>query len=97
MGAPLAGEHTRLMRARDTSSAGAWRGWTSWLRRREHGGDPALLYVACGVTAVVVLAITLLAVTEHVWMVGVAFIALVVAVAALMGFIALMLTDRDGL
>jgi|SRR5690242_8640422 len=97
MGALLAGEHTLLMRARDTSSAGAWQGWTSWLRRREHGGGPALLYVTCGVTAIVVLAITLLAVTEHLWMVGVAFVALVVAVAALMAFIALMLTDQDGL
>jgi len=96
MGALLAGEHTRLMRATDTSSAGAWHGWASWLRRRDHGGGPALLYVTCGVTSVVVLAITLLAVTELSWMVGVAFIALVLAVAALMGFIALMLGDRDG-
>ncbi|HEX6460385.1 MAG TPA: hypothetical protein VF032_15805 [Thermoleophilaceae bacterium] len=84
------------MRARDTSSAGAWQGWTSWLRRREHRGGPALLYVTCGVTSLVVLAITLLAVTGHSWMVGVAFIALMLAVAALMGVLALMLTDRDG-
>jgi hypothetical protein len=52
--------------------------------------------VTCGVTSVVVLAITLLAVTELPLMVGVAFIALVLAVATLMGFIALMLTDPEG-
>jgi hypothetical protein len=84
------------MRARDTTSPGAWQGWTAWLRRRDQGGGPALLYVTCGVTAVVVLAITLLALTEQPWMVGIAFIALAIAVATLMGFIALMLTDRDG-
>jgi hypothetical protein len=53
--------------------------------------------VTCGVTTAVVLAITLLALTEEPWMVGIAFIALAIAVATLMGFIALMLTDRDGL
>jgi hypothetical protein len=89
--------HTRLMRARDTSSPGASQGWTGWLRRREQGGGPALLYVTIGVTALVVLAITLLALTEQFWMVGVAFIALAFSVTALTGFIALMLTDRDGL
>jgi hypothetical protein len=84
------------MRARDTSPGGAWQGWASWLRRRDHAGGPALLYMTCGVTSVVVLAITLLAATELALTVGVAFIALVLAVATLMGFIALMLTDRDG-
>jgi hypothetical protein len=68
-----------------------------WLRRREHRGGPALLYVTCGVTTLVVLAITLLALTERPWMVGVAFMALALAVGVLTGFIALMLTDRDGL
>jgi hypothetical protein len=90
-------DHTRLMRARDRSSPGAWQGWTGWLRRREHGGGPALLYVTSGVTTLVVLAITLLALTEQHWMVGVAFITLVFSVAVLTGFIALMLTDQDGL
>jgi hypothetical protein len=85
------------MRARDTSSPGAWQGRTGWLRRRERGGGPALLYVTCGVTTAVVLAITLLAVSAWPWMVGVAFVVLALAVAVLMGFIALMLTDRDGL
>lgn len=66
------------------------------MRRRELGGGPALLYMTCGVTTLVVLAITLLALTERPWMVAVSFIALTFAVAALMGFIALMLTDRDG-
>jgi hypothetical protein len=97
MGAAPAGEHTGLMRARDTSLPGAWQGWTGWLRRREHGGGPALLYVTCGVTTAVVLAITLLAVSAWPWMVGVAFLVLALAVAALMGFIALMLADREGL
>jgi hypothetical protein len=90
-------DHTRLMRARDTSSPGAWQGWTDWLRRREQGGGPALLYVTTGVTTLVVLAITLLALSEQQWMVGVAFIALAFSVAILTAFIALMLTDQDGL
>ena len=47
-------------------------------------------------TTVVVVAITLLALTNEPLMVGLAFIALVFAVSALMGFIALMLTDGDG-
>jgi hypothetical protein len=68
-----------------------------WLRRREHAGAPALLYVTSLVTTLVVLAITLLALTEQSWMVGAAFIALALAVAVLTGFIALMLTDREGL
>lgn len=97
MGARSTAEHTRLMRARDTTSLGAWQGSMGWLRRREHGGGPALLYVTCGVTTLVVLAITLLALTERPWMLGVAFMALALAVAVLTGFLALMLTDRDGL
>lgn len=97
MGAAGDGGDTHRMRATDTSSPGAWQGWTTWLRRREHGGGPALLYVTCVVTTVVVLAITLLALVEQPWMVGIAFIALAFAVAVLTGFIALMLTDRDGL
>src|SRR5690242_16447390 len=79
MAATPAGDHTRLMRARDTSSPGAWQGWTGWLRRREDGGGPALLYVTCAVTTAVVLAITLLAVSAWTWMVGVAFMVLVLA------------------
>jgi hypothetical protein len=96
MGARSVGEHTRFMRARDTSSPGAWQGWTDWLRRRDQEGGPLLLYVTCGVTTVVVLAITLLALSAKPWMVGIAFIALAFAVVTLMGFIALMLTDRNG-
>jgi hypothetical protein len=67
-----------------------------WLQRRAEGGGPALLYVTGAVTTLVVLAITLLALTRQPWMVGVSFIALVFAAAALMGFIALMLADRGG-
>ena len=96
MGGESASDHTRPMRARDTTSPGAWQGGIGWLRRREHGGGPALLYVTTSVTTLVVLAITLLALTEQPWMVGVSFIALVVATAVLTGFIALMLSDRDG-
>jgi hypothetical protein len=97
MGAAGDFDHTRLMRERDTSSPGAWQGWTGWLRRREQRGGPALLYVTSGVTTLVVLAITLLALTEQHWMVGVAFITLAFSVAVLTAFIALMLADRDGL
>jgi Na+/melibiose symporter-like transporter len=95
MGAPRAGEHTRLMRARDTSSPGAWRALAGWLRRREPGGGPALLYVTGIVTTCVVLAITLLAVVDRTWMVAVAFIVLVLSVAALMGVIGALLADGD--
>ena len=84
------------MRARDTTSPGAWQGWRGWLQQRDAGGGPALLYVTCVATTVVVVAITLLAVTAQPWMVGVAFIALAFAVSAVTGFIALMLADRDG-
>ncbi len=95
MGAPASGTQTRLMRARDTSS-GVWQGWRGWLQQRDADGGPALLYVTSVATTVVVLAITLLALNAQPWMVGVAFIALAFSVSALTGFIALMLTDRDG-
>jgi hypothetical protein len=84
------------MRARDTSSPGAWQGWRGWLQQRDGGGGPALLYVTCVATIVVVVAITLLALIAHSWMVGIAFIALALSVAAVMGLIALMLRDTDG-
>jgi hypothetical protein len=89
------GEQTRLMRARGTSSEGAWRVVAGWLRRREPGGGPALLYVTGIVTTCVVLAITLLAVVDRAWMVGVAFIVLALSVAGLMGVIAALLADGD--
>jgi hypothetical protein len=84
------------MRSRDTRSRGAWRDSAGWLQRRENAGGPALLYVTSAATGFVVLAITLLAVVEQLWMVGLAFIALVISIAALTGFIAVMLTDTDG-
>jgi hypothetical protein len=86
---------TQVMRARDTQP-GAWQGWRGWLQQRDAGGGPALLYVTCVATTVVVFAITLLALTGQPWMVAVAFIAVVFAVFAVTGFIWLMLTDRDG-
>ena len=96
MGAWRAGTQTGHMRARDTSPQGAWRGWRGWLRQRDAGGGPALLYVTCIATTVVVLAIALLALNAQPWMIGVAFVALAFSVSAVTGFIALMLNDRDG-
>jgi hypothetical protein len=84
------------MRASDTTPAGEWRGTAGWLRRREHGGGPALLYVTGGVTTCVVLAITLLAIVDELWMVAVAVVVLGLSVTAVTAFIALMLRDRDG-
>jgi len=95
MGARPPSAQTRLMRARDTSP-GAWQGWRGWLQQRDAAGGPALLYVTAAATTVVVVAITLLALTNEPLMVGLAFIALVFAVSAVMGFIALMLADGDG-
>ena len=66
------------------------------MQQRDAAGGPALLYVTAAATTVVVVAITLLALTNEPLMVGLAFIALVFAVSAVMGFIALMLTDGDG-
>jgi hypothetical protein len=74
----------------------AWRGAAGWLLRLEHSGGPALLYVTSAVTTLVVLAITVLAVVEEAWMAGLAFLVLVVAVAALTAFIGVMLTDTGG-
>lgn len=55
-----------------------------------------MLYVTCAATTLVVLAITLLALTSEAWVIGVAFIALAFAVFAVTGFIGLMLGDNDG-
>lgn len=67
-----------------------------WLQRSDRAGGPALLYVTTGVTTCVVLAIALLAIVERAWMVGVAYLVLLLSIAALTGFIAVMLADRDG-
>jgi len=95
MGARPCSAQTRPMRARDTTP-GAWQGWRGWLQQRDAAGGPALLYVTAAATTLVVVAITLLALTNEPLMVGLAFIALVFAVSAVMGFIGLMLTDGDG-
>jgi hypothetical protein len=84
------------MRARDTSSpSGAWRGSAVWLGRRDGAGGPALLYLTGGLAAFVVLAITLLAVVEQAWMLGVALIVLALSIAALTGFIAVMIAGNE--
>jgi hypothetical protein len=96
MGAQPSSEQTRTMRARDTSTPGDWQGLRGWLQQRDARGGPALLYVTGIATTVVVLAITLLALNGEPWAVGIALVALALSVAAVTGFIALMLGDRDG-
>jgi len=86
--------HTRTMKTSQPSPTEIRR--QLWLLRPERFGIPTLLYVTGIATAFIVIAISALAITGHAWMVGVAFAALAVAVAAVSGFMGLMLGDSDG-
>lgn len=94
MGGGALAAHTRLMRTRATSQARAAQKPTGGPRRRDDSGAPALVHVIAIVTAFPVLAVTVLAVAEQLWM-GIAFFVLLTSMAAITGLMAVRFTDSD--
>ena len=83
------------MRTSGTSRARAAQRPTCRLRRRGDSGGPALVHGIAIVTAFPVLAGTVLAVAEQLWM-GIAFFVLLTSTAAIAGLMAVRFTDCDG-
>jgi hypothetical protein len=95
MGGDALAAHTRPMRRRETPPACTAQKSTCLPRRRDDSGGLALIHVTSAVTAFTVLAITLWAVAEQLWVAGVAFSAILTSIAVSTGVLAVIFTDSD--